>query len=60
VGDAGLTRRSALFAAAGRSGTAALRSVGRAQSAANDRRVPADQVDAFVRRAMAVIPDADF
>jgi len=49
-----LTRRAALVTSA--VGAAALPSAGWAQ-AANDSVVLADQVDAFVRRAMAAFPD---
>jgi CubicO group peptidase (beta-lactamase class C family) len=49
-----LTRRAALAASA--AGTA-LPSIGWAQAAANDSASLADQVDAFVKRAMAAFPD---
>jgi CubicO group peptidase (beta-lactamase class C family) len=49
-----LTRRAALASSAG---AAALPSVGWAQAAANDTASLADQVDAFVKRAMAAFPD---
>lgn len=49
-----LTRRAALISSAG---VAALPSTGWAQTAANDTASLADQVDAFVKRAMAAFPD---
>jgi len=48
-----LTRRSALFA----SGAAALPTSGWAQAVANDDAALADQIDAYVRAAMAAWPD---
>jgi CubicO group peptidase (beta-lactamase class C family) len=50
-----LTRRAALISSA--AGAAALPSTGWAQTPANDAAGLADQVDAFVKRAMAAFPD---
>ena len=50
-----LTRRAALISSA--AGAAALPATGWAQTAANDIASLAEQVDAFVRRAMAAFPD---
>jgi len=50
-----LTRRAALVTSA--AGMAALPSVGWARGAANDDAGLADQVDAYVKRAMAAFPD---
>ncbi|GAA0642801.1 serine hydrolase [Brevundimonas lenta] len=50
-----LTRRSALVSSV--AGAAALPSIARAQTPANDSGSLADQVDAFVKRAMAAFPD---
>lgn len=50
-----LTRRAALISSA--AGAAALPATGWAQTAANDAASLADQVDAFVKRAMAAFPD---
>lgn len=50
-----LTRRAALVSSA--AGAAALPAVGWAQTPANDAASLADQVDAFVKRAMAAFPD---
>ncbi len=50
-----LTRRAALVSSA--AGAATLPAAGWAQTAANDAASLADQVDAFVKRAMAAFPD---
>ena len=50
-----LTRRAALVSSA--AGAAALPTVGWAQKAANDATSLADQVDAFVKQAMAAFPE---
>ncbi|MDQ8029324.1 MAG: serine hydrolase [Brevundimonas sp.] len=50
-----LTRRAALISSA--AGAAALPATGWAQTAANDSASLAEQVDAFVKRAMAAFPD---
>ncbi|RZJ32527.1 MAG: serine hydrolase [Brevundimonas sp.] len=50
-----LTRRTALVSSA--AGAAALPATGWAQTAANDATPLADQVDAFVRQAMAAFPE---
>jgi CubicO group peptidase (beta-lactamase class C family) len=50
-----LTRRAALISSA--AGAAALPSTGWAQTAANDAASLADEVDAFVKQAMAAFPD---
>ncbi|RZJ41376.1 MAG: serine hydrolase, partial [Brevundimonas sp.] len=50
-----LTRRAALVSSA--MGAAALPATGWAQAAANDAASLADQVDAFVKQAMAAFPD---
>lgn len=53
-----LTRRAALISSvAGGAGAAALPSTGWAQAAANDSASLAEQVDAFVKRAMAAFPE---
>ena len=52
-----LTRRSALFASAGLGGVAALPTASWAQQAANDATSLAEQVDTFVKQAMAAFPD---
>ncbi|MDP3370060.1 MAG: serine hydrolase [Brevundimonas sp.] len=50
-----LTRRAALISSG--AGVAVLPSIGWARSAANDDAALAEQVDAYVRRAMAAFPD---